>query len=90
MPSDHISNTDYHNYLECTPEMEYGFYVDYEALKIQKLRLQHRCALYKAGLHNALEWLRENNNIHPSIKDSHLAENMVWDRLKLKDESGLE
>ena len=90
MPSDHISNTDYHNYLECTPEMEYGFYVDYEALKIQKLRLQHRCALYKTGLHNALEWLRENTNIHPSIKDSHLAENMVWDRLKLKDESGLE
>ena len=90
MPADHISNTDYHNYLECTPEMEYGFYVDYEALKIQKLRLQHRCALYKAGLHNALEWLRENTNIHPSIKDSHLAENMVWDRLKLKDESGLE
>ncbi len=70
--------------------MEYGFYVDYESLKIQKLHLQHRCALYKTGLDNALEWLKENTNVHPSTKDSHLAENIVWERLKLKDDAGVE
>ena len=70
--------------------MEYGFYVDYEAIKIQKVKLQHRCALYKTGLHNALKWLKENTNMPDDMKDSHLAENIVWDRLKLKDESGLE
>ena len=84
MPSDHVSNTDYHEHLECTPEMEYGFYVDYESLKLQKVHLQHRCALYKTGLHNALKWLKDN------VKDSHLAENIVWDRLKMKDDAGLE
>lgn len=90
MPSDHVSNTDYHEHLECTPAMEYGFYVDYESLKVQKLHIQHRCALYKTGLHNALEWLKENTNMPDDVKDSHLAENIVWDRLKMKDESGLE
>jgi len=90
MPSDHISNTDYHEHLECTPEMEYGFYVDYEALKLQKVQLQHRRALYKTGLENAMEWLKENTDIHPSTKTSHLADNIVWDRLKLKDDAGLE
>lgn len=67
--------------------MEYGFYVDYEALKLQKLHLQQRCALYKTGLGNALEWLKENTDIHPSTKTSHLAENIVWDRLKLVEDS---
>ena len=90
MPSDHISNTDYHEFLECTPKMEYGFYVDYEALKLQKMQLQQRCALYKTGLNNALEWLKEHTDVHSSVKDSHLSENIVWDRLKIKDEAGLE
>ena len=90
MPSDHISNTDYHEFLECTPKMEYGFYVDYEALKLQKMQLQQRCALYKTGLNNALEWLKEHTDVHPSVKDSHLSENIVWARLKIKDEAGLE
>jgi len=62
----------------------------YEALREQKVHLQHRCALYRVGLQNALKWLKNNTNIHPSIKDSHLAENVVWDRLKIKDETGLE
>ena len=89
MPSDHVSNTDYHEFLECTPEMEYGFYVDYESLKIQKVNIQHRCALYKTGLQNALEGLKENTNMPDEVKDSHLAENIVWERLKI-NESGLE
>jgi len=91
MPSDHISNTDYHNHLKSNPhDSGYGIGEDYEALKEQKIKLQHRCALYKVGLDNAIEWLKANTNVHPSTKDSHLAEKMVWDRLKLKDESGLE
>ncbi len=90
MPSDHVSNTDYHKHLECTPEMEYGFYVDYESLKLQKMHLQHRCALYKTGLENAMEWLKKHTDIHPNIKDSHLADNIVWDRLKMKDDAGVE
>ena len=64
--------------------MEYGFYVDYESLKIQKINIQHRCSLYKTGLQNALNWLKSNTNMPDDIKDSHLAENIVWDRLKIK------
>ena len=70
--------------------MEYGLYVDYEALKLQKLHLQRRCALYKTGLENALEWLKEHTDIHSTTKDSHLAEKIVWNRLNIKDEAGLE
>ena len=83
MPSDHISNTDYHDFLECTPAMEYGFYVDYESLKLQKLKLQHRCASYRTGLENTLKWMKENTNTHPATTISNLAENSVWERLKL-------
>ena len=91
MPSDHISNTDYHNHLKSNPhDSGYAIREDYESLKEQKIKLQHRCALYKRGLNNAIEWLKENTNAHPSTKDSHLAEKMVWDRLEIKDESGLE
>ena len=90
MPSDHISNTDYHERLECTPEMEYRFYVDYESLKLQKLKLQFRCSNYRTGLENALEWLKENTNIHPATTISNLAEDSVWNKLSIKDEAGLE
>jgi len=91
MPSDHISNTDYHNHLKSSPhDNGYGIREDYEALKEQKVELQHRCALYKTGLHNALEWLQQHTNLPEGTKDSHLAEKMVWDRLKIRDETGLE
>ena len=91
MPSDHISNTDYHNHLKSNPhDSGYGIGEDYEALKEQKMHLQRRCALYKMGLQNALKWLKDNTNVTDDVKDSHLAENIVWDRLKIKDEPGLE
>ena len=90
MPSDHISNTDYHNHLKSSPHASgYGIREDYDALKEQKIQLQHRCALYKTGLHNALAWLKENTNMPDDVKDSHLAENIVWERLKI-NEAGLE
>tara|TARA_R110000824_G_scaffold16563_1_gene68575 strand:+ start:462 stop:734 length:273 start_codon:yes stop_codon:yes gene_type:complete len=90
MPSDHISNTDYHEFLECTPKMEHGFYVDYESLKVQKLELQLRCSNYRTGLENALKWMKENTNMHPATTTSNLADDIVWGRLKIKDEAGLE
>jgi hypothetical protein len=70
--------------------MEYGFYVDYEALKLQKLNLQQRCSAYRTGLENALTWLKENTDIHPATTISNLAENSVWAKLGVKDEAGLE
>jgi len=85
MPSDHVSNTDYHEHLECTPEMEYSFYVDYEALKLQKVNIQHRCSNYRQGITNALKWLKENTNIHPATTTSNLAEDSVWAKLRIKD-----
>tara|TARA_Y100000401_G_scaffold84282_2_gene69584 strand:+ start:462 stop:734 length:273 start_codon:yes stop_codon:yes gene_type:complete len=90
MPSDHISNTDYHNHLKSSPyDNGYGIREDYDALKEQKIELQHRCAIYKKGLQNALDWLKENTNMPDDVKDSHLAESIVWERLKI-NESGLE
>ena len=41
------------------------------------------------GLNNALKWLKENTNLPDDVKDSHLAENIVWERLKI-NEPGLE
>ena len=79
-----------HEALEGTPAMEYGFYVDYESLKLQKLKLQHRCSSYRQGLTNALKWLKENTDIHPATTISNLAENSVWAKLRIKDEVGLE
>ena len=90
MPSDPIPNTDYHDHLECTPAMEYGFYVDYESLKLQKLKLQHRCASYRTGLEATLTWLKANTTVHPATTISNLAEDSVWAKLKIKDETGLE
>ena len=88
MPSDHISNTDYHEFLEGTPTN--GCFVDYEALKMQKLNLQQRCSTYRTGLENTLKWMKENTNMHPATTTSNLAEDSVWARLKIKDEAGLE
>ena len=90
MPSDHTSNTDYHNHLKSSPhDSGYGIREDYDDLKEQKMQLQHRCALYKTGLQNALIWLKENTNMPDDVKDSHLSENIVWERLKI-NEPGLE
>jgi hypothetical protein len=83
MPSDHVSNTDYHEFLEGTPAN--GCYVDYEALRLQKMNLQHRCASYRTGLELTLNWLKENTDIHPATTISNLAENSVWAKLKIKD-----
>jgi|6_EtaG_2_1085325.scaffolds.fasta_scaffold03936_9 hypothetical protein len=84
MPSDHISNTDYH------ARLDYGFHVDYEALKLQKLKLQCRCSSYRTGVENALTWLKENTDIHPATTISNLAEDSVWNKLGIKDGTGLE
>ena len=82
MPSDHISNTDYHDFLEGTPANK--CFIDYEALKMQKLNLQHRGSSYRAGLELTLKWLKENTDIHPATTISNLAEGIVWDRLKIQ------
>tara|TARA_R100001509_G_scaffold132684_3_gene86203 strand:- start:78 stop:350 length:273 start_codon:yes stop_codon:yes gene_type:complete len=85
MPSDHISNKDYNNYIKSNPHIKTkALREDYESLREQKMHLQHRCSLYKTGLHNALEWLQEHTNLPEGTKDSHLAEKMVWDRLEIK------
>tara|TARA_E500000331_G_C16992783_1_gene598529 strand:- start:121 stop:372 length:252 start_codon:yes stop_codon:yes gene_type:complete len=83
MPSNHISNTDYHEGLE------YGFYVDYEALKLQKLKLQDRCAQHRRSLEEALSWLKKNTDISQGATISNLADSNLWSRLK-KDATGLE
>jgi len=88
VPSDHVSNTDYHDFLEGTPAN--GCYVDYEALRLQKMNLQQRCSAYRTGLENALTWLKENTDIHPATTISNLAEDSVWAKLGVKDEAGLE
>ena len=63
---------------------------DHEALREQKVHLQHRCSSYRQGLTNALKWLKANTNIHPATTTSNLAENSVWAKLRIKDEAGLE
>ena len=83
MPSDHVSNTDYHAHLESRPALEYGFYVDYESLKLQKLKLQFRCSLYREALEKTLTWLVAHTDLPSDTKISHLAENMVWDRVNV-------
>ena len=90
MPSDHVSNTDYHNQTECTPTMEYGFYIDYESLKIQKLKLQFRCSHYKTALEKALDWLKEHTYIPSDTNISNLSDSVVWERLSKQNETGLE
>jgi len=63
---------------------------DHESLREQKVHLQHRCSSYRQGLTNALKWLKENTNMHPATTTSNLAENSVWAKLRIKDETGLE
>ena len=63
---------------------------DHEALREQKVHLQHRCSSYRQGLTNALKWLKENTNMHPATTTSNLSENSVWANLRIKDEAGLE
>tara|TARA_R110000824_G_scaffold82691_4_gene207195 strand:+ start:45 stop:338 length:294 start_codon:yes stop_codon:yes gene_type:complete len=84
MPSDHISNTDYHDFLDGIPTNE--CFIDYEALKLQKINLQHRCASYRMGLEFTLKWLKANTDIHPATTISNLAENSVWAKLSVKDD----
>ena len=90
MPSDHISNADYHDFLEGIPTNE--CFIDYEALKLQKMNLQCRCSTYRTGLENALTWLKANTDIHPAATISNLAEDSVWNKLSIKDkdDAGLE
>ena len=91
MPSDHISNEDYHNkHLKSSPHPDWGAVKDdYEALREQKVKLQTRCSSYKQGVTKALDWLKEHTNIHPATTVTNLAEDSVWSKLKIveKDES---
>ena len=90
MPSDHISNEDYHNYLQANVHPDGGAIKDdYEALRGQKVKLQIRCSSYKQGVTKALDWLKEHTNIHPATTVTNLAEDSVWNKLKIveKDES---
>tara|TARA_R110000824_G_scaffold254017_1_gene443017 strand:- start:85 stop:327 length:243 start_codon:yes stop_codon:yes gene_type:complete len=80
MPSDHISNTDYHKALD------YGFYVDYEAVRLQKMKLQCRCSSHRTGLELALAWLKENTDLHEATTISNLSEKGVWKKIKLRED----
>ena len=88
MPTDHVSNTDYHDFLEGIPTNE--CFIDYEALKLQKINLQHRCASYRTGLELTLKWLKANTNAHPATTISNLAEDSVWAKLRLKEKDSLD
>ena len=68
MPSSHISNTDYHKALD------YRFYVDYEAVRLQKMKLQCRCSSHRKSLEMALAWLKESGRAHPDAKVEDLSE----------------
>lgn len=91
MPSDHISNEDYHKHLKSSPQQSrYGIKANYEALREQKVKLQCRCSSYKEGLTKAVKWLKENTNIHPATTITNLAEDSVWSKLKIKEKDGLD
>jgi len=66
MPSNHISNTDYHAAL------------DYEAVRMQKVKLQHRCSCHRKSLEMALDWLKENGKAAPDTKLEDLSEESFW------------
>ena len=85
MPSNHISNADYHEFLELTMDQGPAFYVDYKALRLQKAKLQCRCSSHRKGLETALAWLKENTNIHPATTISNLAEDSVWEKIKTNE-----
>ena len=82
MPSDRISNTDYQEFLELTMSEGPAFYVDYKALRLQKVKLQSRCSSHRQALEAALTWLKANTDIHPATTISNLAEDSVWAKLK--------
>jgi hypothetical protein len=82
MPSNHISNTDYHEFLELTMDQGPAFYVDYKALRLQKAKLQCRCSSHRQALELTLTWLKANTDIHPATTISNLAEDSVWAKLK--------
>jgi len=90
MPSNHCSNWDYHKWLkeEATKktEMNIDWEVEYRELQLQLIKSRIRCSSYKAGVENALKWLREEerDNTHPATNITHLAEAATWDKIKTK------
>ncbi len=80
MPSNHISNSDYHENLRNRP-------IDWEHLYKEKaidlVKLRHRCSQYRLAAEYALDYLTEmGDSYHPDLNITHLSEQSTWQKLK--------
>ena len=85
MPSDHISNFDYHQNLTYTVDWEHL----YKEKAIDLVKLRHRCSQYRQAIEYALEYLFEMGDAyHEALNITHLTEKSVWDKIKNKRNKG--
>jgi hypothetical protein len=81
MPSNHISNFDYHQNLTCPVDWEHL----YKEKAIDLVKLRHRCSQHRQAIEFALEYLIEMGDVgHESVNITHLTERSVWDKIKNK------
>ena len=80
MPSNHISNSDYHENLRNRPINWEHLYKE-KAIDLVKLR--HRCSQYRQAAEYALDYLTEMGDLyHPDLNITHLSEQSTWQKLK--------
>ena len=81
MPSNHISNFDYHQNLTVP--------VDWERLDKEKaidlVKSRHRCSQYRLAAEHALDYLHVTGDAyHEALKVTHLSEESTWNKIKDK------
>lgn len=96
MPSNHISNEPYHKWLKeeavrkkaeaDNADVVINWEEEYKELHLDLIKMRIRCSCYRAGVENALRWLKEEEweNIHPATNITHLAEAATWNKIKTK------